>query len=239
MGLWETSGPRPSGRSLKTSTGRSSPSCPEERRNVICPGWSPFWTTYGQGRLARELREAEEARSRGRRGDPAPSRCGSTSTDGDLSVFRGSMRSVGYAAEIQIRKDTITVNVFLLGAALLLFYIGVMHTVLAEWRGERRVVKRIWELSLCEGDSEKDLLARRIVRLAWHLTSVTWCGVAGVITYLSCTEPTGASVVVLRILVVTFLLHSLLSIVLVRGQHPSWYGFLIVAALLFAGSFTA
>ena len=129
-------------------------------------------------------------------------------------------------------------NMFLLGAALLLAYIGIKHTVVAEWRGERRLVKRICSQVLYEGVDEKDVLAKRIVRLAWHLTSVMWCGVAGVIVYLASADVSTTSLVVVRILAATFLLHSLLSLLLVRGQHASWYGFLAVGALLLTGSFT-
>jgi hypothetical protein len=136
-----------------------------------------------------------------------------------------------------IRRDE-RVNLFLLGAAVLLAYVGIMHTVLAEWRGERRLVRRILDLHLFEDDREKDLLAKRIIRLAWHLTSVVWCGLAVVVAYLAFAGPSDASVAVSRILAGVFILHSLLSLILVRGKHPSCYVFFLVAASLLAGSFT-
>jgi hypothetical protein len=128
------------------------------------------------------------------------------------------------------------VNVFLLIAAVVLFCIGVMHTVVAEWTGERRLVRRITQLTLFDSDDAKDLLAKRIVRLAWHLTSLVWCGCAVVLAYLAFAPVSGSTVVVVRVLSVVFLLHSLLSLIIARGRHPSGLGFLIVGVASFLGT---
>lgn len=126
-------------------------------------------------------------------------------------------------------------NVFLLIAAVVLFFIGVMHTALAEWKGKRTLVRRITQLRLLDSSEAEDLLARRIVRLAWHLTSLTWCGIAAALAYLSLAEQTESLQTVVRILGATFLLHSVLSVIIARGRHPSWYLFLIVSLLCFSG----
>ena len=127
-------------------------------------------------------------------------------------------------------------NVFLLIAAVVLFFIGIMHTVLAEWKGERTLVRRITQLRLLDSSDSQDLLARRIVRLAWHLTSLTWCGIAAALTYLSFAEQTESLKIVVRILGSTFFLHSVLSLAIARGKHPSWYLFLIVSVFCFLGT---
>ncbi len=75
-----------------------------------------------------------------------------------------------------------------------------MHTVVAEWKGERRLVWRITQLTLFDSSDAKDLLAKRIVRLAWHLTSLIWCGCAVVLAYLAFVEASGPIIVVVRIL---------------------------------------
>jgi hypothetical protein len=130
------------------------------------------------------------------------------------------------------------VNVFLLIAALVLFYIGIMHSVLAEWKGERRLVRRITGLTLFDSDEAKDLLAKRIVRLAWHLTSLLWCGCAAVLAYIAFVEALEPIIAVVRILAVVFLLHSALSLAIARGRHPSWLGFLIVSVFAYLGTTT-
>jgi hypothetical protein len=127
-------------------------------------------------------------------------------------------------------------NVFLLLAAAILLFIGIMHTVLAEWKGERRLVRRITQSRLLDSRDAQDLLARRIVRLAWHLTSLAWCGIAAALTYLSFVEQTESLRTVLRILASTFFLHSVLSLVIARGKHASWYMFLIVSVFCFLGT---
>jgi hypothetical protein len=127
-------------------------------------------------------------------------------------------------------------NLFLLFAAAVLFCIGVLHTVVAEWKGDRRLVWRITRLTLFDSDDDKDVLAKRIVRLAWHATSLVWCGCAVVLAYLAFANASGPVVVVVRILSVVFLLHSALSLAVARGRHPSWLGFLIVSVSSFLGT---
>jgi hypothetical protein len=131
---------------------------------------------------------------------------------------------------------SIQMSVFFLIAGVVLFGVGVMHTVLAEWIGERTLVRRITRLRLIETSDSQDLLARRVVRLAWHLTSLTWCGVAAILIYLSFVEQTESLQAVVRILGATFLLHAVLSLVIARARHPSWYLFLIVSVLCFLGA---
>ena len=129
-------------------------------------------------------------------------------------------------------------NVFLLIAAAALFAIGVMHSVVAEWKGERRLVWRITQLTLFDSSDEKDLLAKRIVRLAWHLTSLVWCGCGVVLAYIAFVEASESIIVIVRILSVVFLLHSALSLAIVRGRHNSWVGFLIVSVFSYLGTMT-
>jgi hypothetical protein len=127
-------------------------------------------------------------------------------------------------------------NLLLLVAAAVLFCIGILHTVVAEWKGDRRLVWRITRLTLFESSHDKDALAKRIVRLAWHATSLVWCGCAVVLAYLAFAEASGPVIAVVRILSVVFLLHSVLSLAIARGRHPSWLGFLVVAVLSFLGT---
>jgi hypothetical protein len=129
-------------------------------------------------------------------------------------------------------------NVFLLIAAAVLFFIGIMHSVVAEWKGERRLVWRITRLTLFDSSDEKDLLAKRIVRLAWHLTSLVWCGCAVVLAYIAFVEASESTIAVVRILSVVFLLHSVLSLAIARGRHASWLGFLIVSVFSYLGTMT-
>jgi hypothetical protein len=57
---------------------------------------------------------------------------------------------------------------FLIGS-ILSYVLGIGHSVLGEWVGDRVLVKRIQGVALFE-EAEKDILGKRIVRLAWHAT---------------------------------------------------------------------
>ena len=127
-------------------------------------------------------------------------------------------------------------NAPLLIAAATLFSIGTMHTVLAEWRGDRRLVRRIVQSTLFDTGDAQDVLARQVVRLAWHLTSLAWCGIAAVLATFAFAEQTWVVVATSRILSAVFFFHAALSLMLARGRHPSWYLFLIVSALAFLGT---
>ena len=74
------------------------------------------------------------------------------------------------------------------------------------------------------------------MRLAWHLTSLSWCGIAAALAYLYFAEQTESVVIVVRIIGLTFLFHSMLSLIIARGKHPSWHLFLIVSVCCFLGT---
>jgi hypothetical protein len=107
-------------------------------------------------------------------------------------------------------------NVPLLIAAAVLCLIGAMHSVLGERKG-RRLVWCIIGQEVFNSADEHDVLAKQSVRLAWHLTSLAWCGT-------------------IRLFSVMFLSHSVLSLAIARGRHASWHLFLIVGVLCFAGT---
>jgi hypothetical protein len=52
-------------------------------------------------------------------------------------------------------------------------------------------------------------------------------------------EASGPIIAVVRILSVVFLLHSALSLAIVRGRHGSWLGFLVVSVFSFLGTISS
>ena len=68
--------------------------------------------------------------------------------------------------------------------------------------------------------------------------NLIWCGCAAVLAYIAFVEASGPVIVVVRILASVFLLHSALSLAIVRGKHASWLGFLIVSVFSFLGTMT-
>jgi len=75
---------------------------------------------------------------------------------------------------------------------------------MGEWVGERVLVKRIQNIQLSEIE-EKDITAKQVVRLAWHATSITWCGMGVLFLYTSFVE-LNHTLVIIRILSITFFL---------------------------------
>ena len=125
-------------------------------------------------------------------------------------------------------------NLPVLVAAGTLFCIATMHTVLGEWKG-RRLVRRIVESGFLDVRDPADVLSMRIIRLAWHLTSLAWAGIAVVLAYASFVAPTRLGFGVIGVLAIVFACHAVLSLVISRGRHPSWCLFGVVAALLLIG----
>ena len=102
-------------------------------------------------------------------------------------------------------------NIWLIISSILCFVLGIGHTVLGEWKGERLLVRRIQKLQLLES-AEKDILAKKVIRLAWHATSIMWCGIGAIFLYSSFAEMTHI-LFIIRILSISFLFTALLSLV--------------------------
>ncbi len=125
-------------------------------------------------------------------------------------------------------------NIYLLIASMLTFVVVLAHSLLGEWVGERVLVSRIVKLTIFEQEGE-DVLAKKILRLAWHAPSVAWSGIAALLLYLAFTEMEGATVVVSRIISATFLVSFALSLMTTRGKHSSWILFLLISVLTWIG----
>ncbi len=102
-------------------------------------------------------------------------------------------------------------NLWFLAGSILSYVLGIGHTVLAEWAGDRVLVKRIQGIALFE-EAEKDILAKRIIRLAWHATSILWCGVGTLLLYAAFIELSPQIIWIMRIVSATFLLTFFLSL---------------------------
>ena len=119
-------------------------------------------------------------------------------------------------------------NAWLLIAAVLSFILGVGHTLLGEWCGDRVLVRRIASLTLFE-NMEKDRLAKRIVRLAWHATSIMWCAFGGLIFYCTFIELNNQVVIAIRIASLSFFAISVLAILTVPRKMWLFLGISITA----------
>ena len=103
-------------------------------------------------------------------------------------------------------------NPWFLAASILSYVLGIGHSVLGEWAGDRVLVKRIQGVALFE-EVEKDILGKRVVRLAWHATSIMWCGFGTLLLYAAFIELNPPIISMMRIISLMFLLTSFLSLV--------------------------
>jgi len=112
----------------------------------------------------------------------------------------------------------------LLLAAALTFLVGAVHS----WLGERKLIG-----PLLAPEGRQGLLARgwarRVLRFAWHLTTVAWWGSAATFVALA-RGPLGAQGrLTLEVASVTYLVTGLIVLVTSRGRHLAWPVFLIIA----------
>jgi hypothetical protein len=123
-------------------------------------------------------------------------------------------------------------NSWLMTAAGLTVLIGVAHS----WLGERYLIGRLLErrdLPRLLGD---DRFTKGVLRFAWHLTSVAWTGLAGVMAVLAAARPDATARALGQVLAATFLVHAVVALVGSRGRHLSWVVFLAITIAIWLGS---
>jgi hypothetical protein len=113
----------------------------------------------------------------------------------------------------------------LAAAAFLAVLLGAAHSYL----GERYILTRLFrrgDLPKLFGGSE---FTRQTLRFAWHITTVAWVGLAGLLLALAAPGAVDARVMRL-IIATTFAVSGLAALVGSRGRHLSWILFFAIAA---------
>lgn len=122
---------------------------------------------------------------------------------------------------------------FLASAAALALLLGLAHSVL----GERYILMRLFRRPLPPlfGD---DAFTRRTLRFAWHLTSLAWWGMGGLLLAYATQAPAldAGGLLAVRALAATFAVSGLVTLVHSRGRHLAWAVMLAIAGLAWAGA---
>lgn len=118
-------------------------------------------------------------------------------------------------------------DTLLLIAAALAVLLGVGHSYL----GERYVLMRLFRRVELPKLFGSDIFTRRVLRFAWHLTSVAWWGFAAILVLLATGDPADLRAHVLLVLAVTFGIHAAITAGFSRGRHLAWIPFLAITLI--------
>ena len=118
----------------------------------------------------------------------------------------------------------------LLIGTILLLIIGIIHSYL----GEKYLLIRLFRRDDLPKLLGSDWFTKRVLRFAWHLTTLAWWGFSAILYVLS--NPTvNVKNEILIIIAVVFALSGVVSLLFTRGKHLSWLFFFTIAAISYYG----
>ena len=110
-------------------------------------------------------------------------------------------------------------------AAILMFLLGLAHSVL----GERYILVRLFRREGLPKLFGGTAFTTRILRFAWHITTVLWWGFAALLWQVATGSITPADV--LTVIACTSIVAGLLPLVITRGRHLSWLVLFVVGGI--------
>jgi hypothetical protein len=122
-------------------------------------------------------------------------------------------------------------NALLLAAAAILLVVGIAHSYL----GERYILIRLFRRTELPRVWGSDVHTRRILRFAWHITTLAWWGFGAIL--IAAARPAGdlSTPLAGKIIALTSFASALMVLVWSRGRHLAWIAFLAVAVLVWFG----
>jgi|APSaa5957512535_1039671.scaffolds.fasta_scaffold71483_3 hypothetical protein len=119
---------------------------------------------------------------------------------------------------------------YLLISAVIIIVTAIIHSVV----GEKLIISPTLKLDLPQ-IFKSDFLTKRTLRFAWHITSIVWIALAGIILTIAQNPLDTTGIFIIKIISLTFLMSGLISLVGAHGKHFSWYVFLAVSVILWIG----
>jgi len=114
----------------------------------------------------------------------------------------------------------------LVAAAVLTVAVSLVHS----WLGERRLIGPLLAVEPRPA-ALKGGFPRNVLRFAWHITSLAWIGMAGMMVALAQGPLNGPGRLASLAVGVTFLVHAALVLGMSRGRHLAWPVFLVIGLL--------
>ena len=115
----------------------------------------------------------------------------------------------------------------LVTGAFLAIFIGLVHSYL----GERYILTRLFKRELPKLLGS-DWFTKRVLRFAWHLTTIAWFGFAGILFILA-SPGENIQKQILMVIAGVFLVSGLVSASFTKGKHISWIFFWLISGLSF------
>ena len=112
-------------------------------------------------------------------------------------------------------------------AAFLAFVVGIAHSVL----GERYILVRLFRRTELPKLFGSTLFTMRVLRFAWHLTTIAWWGFAVILVLLARRSVSPHNLYI--VLAVTFLITGAITFAISRGRHLAWPVFLFIGGVCF------
>jgi hypothetical protein len=112
----------------------------------------------------------------------------------------------------------------LLISSFLLIFIGFVHSYL----GEKYILMRLFKRDNLPTFQGSDWFTKRVLRFAWHLTTLAWWGFA-VILYLLYQPSDDIRSEILITIAVLFTISGIVSFYFSHGKHLSWLIFFGIA----------
>lgn len=122
-------------------------------------------------------------------------------------------------------------NACLITGAILAVLISVVHSYL----GERFILTRLFRGTSLPHLFGGDRFTRQTLRFAWHLSSIAWVGLAGVMISFTIADPSQSRTAALQVISLTFLIHTLITALATRGRHLAWIVYLAIALVAWLG----
>lgn len=108
-------------------------------------------------------------------------------------------------------------------AAIIMILTGLAHSYL----GERFILIRLFKRDNLPKLLGTEDFTKNTLRFAWHITSITWFGIAAVLL-----SEGGYTSFFLNMVVIVSLLSGLMAFIFTKGKHLSWIAFLAIGILL-------
>jgi len=121
-------------------------------------------------------------------------------------------------------------NGMLIIGTILLLLIGIIHSYL----GEKYILIRLFRREDLPKLLGSDWFTKRVLRFAWHITTIAWWGFAAIL-YVLADPSENVQNEILTIIAVVFVLSGIVSLLFSRGKHLSWLFFFTIAATSYYG----